>query len=77
MIARALIAHHAEAHPCEPGFIRSSDGKQIARCAPDGRLFVTIRDTTHGHRIEGQKPFIVSVRLESSEMDARPGRTDR
>jgi hypothetical protein len=82
------IASHAQAHLCEPGLIRSPDGKQMAvllrensrrfnsfvifsddegktwseprelpgaltgdrhvgRYAPDGRLFITFRDTTH------------------------------
>ena len=82
------IAAHPEAHLCEPGVIRSPDGKQLAvlmrensrrfnsfvvfsddegeswsvprevpgaltgdrhngRYGPDGRLFVTFRDTTH------------------------------
>jgi hypothetical protein len=83
-----VIAEHPAAHLCEPGLIRSPDGKQIAvllrensrrfnsfvvfsgdegktwtaprqlpgsltgdrhvgRYAPDGRLFVSFRDTTH------------------------------
>jgi len=83
-----VIAEHPEAHLCEPGLIRSPDGRQIAvllrensrkfnsfvifsddegqtwseprelpaaltgdrhvgKYAPDGRLFVTFRDTTH------------------------------
>ena len=83
-----VIAEHPAAHLCEPGAIRSPDGKQIAllmrensrkynsfvvfsndegstwtapvelpgsltgdrhtgRYAPDGRLFITFRDTTH------------------------------
>lgn len=83
-----VIAEHPAAHICEPGAIRSPDGKQIAllmrensrkfnsfvifsddegntwtepvelpgsltgdrhtgRYAPDGRLFITFRDTTH------------------------------
>lgn len=83
-----IIASHPEAHLCEPGLIRSPDGKQIAmllrensrkfnsfvmftndegetwseprelpgaltgdrhigKYAPDGRLFITFRDTTH------------------------------
>lgn len=82
------IAHHPDVHLCEPGAIRSPDGKQIAvllrensrtrnsflivsddegatwsdprelpgaltgdrhtgRYAPDGRLFISFRDTTH------------------------------
>jgi len=85
--APEMIASHAEAHLCEPGAIRSPNGKQIAvllrensrrfnsfvifsndegltwsaprempgaltgnrhvaRYAPDGRLFITFRDTT-------------------------------
>ncbi len=83
-----VIAEHPEAHLCEPGLIRSPDGRQIAvllrensrkfnsfvifsddegrtwteprelpaaltgdrhvgKYAPDGRLFITFRDTTH------------------------------
>lgn len=83
-----VIAEHREAHLCEPGLIRSPDGKQIAvllrensrqfnsfvivsddegrtwtqprelpgsltgdrhvgKYGPDGRLFVSFRDTTH------------------------------
>lgn len=86
--APTAIARHADAHLCEPGAVRSPDGKQIAvllrensrkynsmvifsndegqtwteprelpasltgdrhtaKYAPDGRLFVTFRDTTH------------------------------
>jgi hypothetical protein len=82
------IAEHAEAHLCEPGLVRSPDGRQLAvllrensrklnsfvifsddegqtwskprelpgaltgdrhvgKYAPDGRLFITFRDTTH------------------------------
>jgi hypothetical protein len=164
-----VITEHPEAHLCEPGAIRSPDGKQIAlllrensrkynsfvvfsddegctwsepaelpgaltgdrhtgRYAPDGRLFITFRDTTHesptkgdwvgwvgtyddifngrqgqyrirlmdnhkaadcaypglellpdgtfvtttyGHWIEGQSPFIVSVRFKLEEIDAK------
>jgi len=163
------IAEHATAHLCEPGAVRSPDGRQIAlllrensrkynsfvvfsddegqtwsrpvelpgaltgdrhtaRYAPDGRLFITFRDTTHesptkgdwvgwvgtyddivsgregqyrirlmdnhkaadcaypglellpdgtfvtttyGHWIEGESPFIVSVRFKLDEIDAR------
>jgi hypothetical protein len=84
----AVIAEHLEAHLCEPGLVRSPDGKQLAvllrensrkfnsfvifsddegktwteprelsgaltgdrhvgKYAPDGRLFVSFRDTTH------------------------------
>lgn len=165
----AVITEHATAHLCEPGAIRSPDGKQIAllmrensrkynsfvifsndegqtwtkpvelpgsltgdrhtgHYAPDGRLFVTFRDTTHesatkgdwvgwvgtyenivagregqyrvrlmdnhkgadcaypglellpdgtfvtttyGHWIEGEAPFIVSVRFKLEEIDAK------
>ncbi len=83
-----VIAHHADADLCEPGAIRSPDGRQLAvllrensrkhnsfvifsddegatwseprelpgaltgdrhtgRYAPDGRLFISFRDTTH------------------------------
>jgi len=164
-----VITEHPAAHLCEPGAIRSPDGKQIAlllrensrkynsfvifsndegrtwsepvelpgaltgdrhtgRYAPDGRLFITFRDTTHesptkgdwvgwvgtyedivngrqgqyrvrlmdnhkaadcaypglellpdgtfvtttyGHWIEGQSPFIVSVRFKLEEIDAK------
>jgi hypothetical protein len=164
-----VIAQHPIAHLCEPGAIRSPDGKQIAlllrensrkynsfvvftndegntwtdpvelpgaltgdrhtgRYAPDGRLFITFRDTTHesptkgdwvgwvgtyedivsgregqyrvrlmdnrkgadcaypglellpdgtfvtttyGHWIEGESPFIVSVRFKLEEIDAK------
>jgi len=164
-----VITEHPEAHLCEPGAIRSPDGKQIAlllrensrkynsfvvfsndegrtwsepvelpgaltgdrhtgRYAPDGRLFITFRDTTHqsptkgdwvgwvgkyedivngrqgqyrvrlmdnykdadcaypglellpdgtfvtttyGHWIEGESPFIVSVRFKVEEIDAK------
>jgi len=164
-----VIAEHPTAHLCEPGAVRSPDGKQIAlllrensrkynsfvvfsndegstwtepaelpgsltgdrhtgRYAPDGRLFITFRDTTHesptkgdwvgwvgryedivygrqgqyrvrlmdnhkgadcaypglellpdgtfvtttyGHWIEGEQPFIVSVRFKLEEIDAR------
>ncbi|MCH7559404.1 MAG: exo-alpha-sialidase [Planctomycetes bacterium] len=164
-----VIAEHPTAHLCEPGAIRSPDGKQIAlllrensrkynsfvifsndegstwtepaelpgsltgdrhtgRYAPDGRLFITFRDTTHesptkgdwvgwvgryedivygrqgqyrvrlmdnhkgadcaypglellpdgtfvtttyGHWIEGEQPFIISVRFKLEEIDAR------
>jgi len=164
-----VITEHPKAHLCEPGAVRSPDGKQIAlllrensrkynsfvvfsndegrtwsepvelpgaltgdrhtgRYAPDGRLFITFRDTTHqsptkgdwvgwvgkyddivkgkegqyrirlmdnhkgadcaypglellpdgtfvtttyGHWIEGQAPFIVSVRFKLEEIDAR------
>ncbi|MFH1919477.1 MAG: sialidase family protein [Planctomycetota bacterium] len=162
-----VIAHRPDVHLCEPGAIRSPDGKQIAllmrensrrrnsfvvftddegktwsepaelpgaltgdrhqgRYAPDGRLLVSFRDTTHesptkgdwvawvgtyddivhrregqyrvrlmdnhkgadcaypameqlpdgtfvvttyGHWIEGEMPFIVSVRLKLEEID--------
>lgn len=164
-----VIAEHPTAHLCEPGAIRSPDGKQIAlllrensrkynsfvifsndegqswtkpielpgsltgdrhtgRYAPDGRLFISFRDTTHesptkgdwvgwigtyedivngregqyrvrlmdnhkqadcaypglevlpdgtfiattyGHWIEGEAPFIVSVRFKLKEIDAK------
>ena len=164
-----VITEHLAAHLCEPGAIRSPDGKQIAlllrensrkynsfvvfsndegrtwsepvelpgaltgdrhtgRYAPDGRLFITFRDTTHespakgdwvgwvgkyedivngregqyrvrlmdnhkaadcaypglellpdgtfvtttyGHWIEGESPFIVSVRFKLEEIDAK------
>ena len=164
-----VIAEHPTAHICEPGAIRSPDGKQIAlllrensrkynsfvvfsndegqswtkpielpgsltgdrhtgRYAPDGRLFISFRDTTHesptkgdwvgwigtyedivngregqyrvrlmdnhkqadcaypglevlpdgtfvattyGHWIEGEEPFIVSVRFKLKEIDAK------
>ncbi len=164
-----VIAEHPTAHICEPGAIRSPDGKQIAlllrensrkfnsfvifsndegqswtkpielpgsltgdrhtgRYAPDGRLFISFRDTTHesptkgdwvgwvgtyedivhgregqyrvrlmdnhkqsdcaypglevlpdgtfisttyGHWIEGEAPFIVSVRFKLKETDAK------
>lgn len=163
------IAEHATAHLCEPGAVRSPDGRQIAvllrensrtynsfvvfsddegqtwtkpvelpgsltgdrhtaRYAPDGRLFITFRDTTHesptkgdwvgwvgtyddivggregqyrvrlmdnhksadcaypglellpdgtfvtttyGHWVEGESPFIVSVRFKLDEIDAK------
>ena len=164
-----VIAEHPTAHICEPGAIRSPDGKQIAllmrensrkynsfvvfsndegqtwtkpielpgsltgdrhtgRYAPDGRLFISFRDTTHesptkgdwvgwigtyedivnglegqyrvrlmdnhkqadcaypglevlpdgtfiattyGHWVEGEAPFIVSVRFKLKEIDAK------
>lgn len=164
-----IVTEHPTAHLCEPGAIRSPDGRQIAlllrensrkfnsfvvfsndegatwtepvelpgsltgdrhtgRYAPDGRLFITFRDTTHesptkgdwvgwvgtyedivkgrqgqyrvrlmdnhkaadcaypglellpdgtfvtttyGHWIEGQSPFIVSVRFKLEEIDAK------
>jgi len=164
-----VIAEHPTAHLCEPGAVRSPDGKQIAlllrensrkynsfvvfsndegstwtepaelpgsltgdrhtgRYAPDGRLFITFRDTTHesptkgdwvgwvgrygdivygrqgqyrvrlmdnhkgadcaypglellpdgtfvtttyGHWIEGEQPFIISVRFKLEEIDAK------
>ncbi len=164
-----VITEHPEAHLCEPGAIRSPNGKQIAlllrensrkynsfvvfsndeghtwtkpvelpgaltgdrhtgRYAPDGRLFITFRDTTHqsptkgdwvgwvgtyedivneregqyrvrlmdnhkaadcaypglellpdgtfvtttyGHWVEGESPFIVSVRFKLEEIDAK------
>jgi hypothetical protein len=164
-----VITEHPAAHLCEPGAIRSPDGRQIAlllrensrkynsfvifsndegnswsepvelpgaltgdrhtgRYAPDGRLFITFRDTTHesptkgdwvgwvgtyddivngregqyrirlmdnhkaadcaypglelltdgtfvtttyGHWIEGESPFIVSVRFKLEEIDAK------
>jgi len=163
-----VVTEHPTAHLCEPGAIRSPDGKQIAllmrensrkhnsfgvfsddegqswgkpielpgsltgdrhvgRYAPDSRLFITFRDTTHesptkgdwvgwagryedivsgregqyrvrlmdnhkaadcaypglellpdgtfvtttyGHWIEGESPFIVSVRFKLEEIDA-------
>lgn len=90
----AVIARHASAHLCEPGAVRSPDGRQIAvllrensrkmnsfvifsndegstwteprelpgaltgdrhvaRYAPDGRLFITFRDTTLDSRTRG------------------------
>lgn len=164
-----VVTEHPTAHLCEPGAIRSPDGRQIAlllrensrtynsfvvfsndegvtwteplelpgsltgdrhtgRYAPDERLFITFRDTTHesptkgdwvgwvgtyedivkgregqyrirlmdnhkaadcaypglellpdgtfvtttyGHWIEGQSPFIISVRFKLEEIDAR------
>jgi hypothetical protein len=164
-----VIAEHPQAHLCEPGAIRSPDGRQIAvllrensrnfnsfvifsndegrswtkpvellgaltgdrhtgKYAPDGRLFITFRDTTHqsptmgdwvgwvgtyddivngregqyrvrlmenhkdadcaypglellpdgtfvtttyGHWLEGEQPFIVSVRFKLEEIDAK------
>ena len=164
-----VIAQHPTAHLCEPGAVRSPDGKQIAlllrensrrhnsfvifsndegntwtepvelpgaltgdrhtcRYAPDGRLFITFRDMTHesptrgdwvgwvgtyedivkrregqyrirlmdnhvrtdcaypglellpdgtfvtttyGHWIEGESPFIMSVRFKMEEIDAK------
>jgi hypothetical protein len=89
-----VIAEHPRAHLCEPGAIRSPDGKQIAvllrensrkfnsfvifsndegrtwtkpvelpgaltgdrhtgKYAPDGRLFITFRDTTHQSPTKG------------------------
>ena len=89
-----VIAEHPDAHLCEPGLIRSPDGKQIAvllrenrrkhnsfvifsddegktwteprelpgsltgdrhvgKYAPDGRLFVSFRDTTHESPTKG------------------------
>ena len=173
-----VIAEHPNAHLCEPGLIRSPDGRQIAlllrensrkfnsfvifsndeaktwtkprqltasltgdrhtgRYAPDGRLFITFRDTTlisktkgdwvgwvgtyedivkgregqyrvrlmdnkntwdcaypglellpdgtfvtttYGHWVEGQAPFVVSVRFKITELDAKaallPNNTD-
>jgi hypothetical protein len=166
-----VIAEHTTAHICEPGAIRSPDGKQIAllmrensrkynsfvifsndegqtwtkpielpgsltgdrhtgRYAPDGRLFISFRDTTHesptkgdwvgwvgtyedivngregqyrvrlmdnhkqadcaypglevlpdgtfiattyGHWVEGEAPFIMSVRFKLKEIDAKVG----
>jgi hypothetical protein len=163
------VVSHPEAHLCEPGVIRSPDGKQLAMLlrensrkfnsfvtfsndegttwttprqlpgaltgdrhvgayAPDGRLFITFRDTTlesstkgdwvawvgryedivegrqgqyrvrlmhntkgsdccyagleslpdgtlvtatYGHWTEGEQPYIVSVRLKLSELDAK------
>ncbi|MBM3744639.1 MAG: exo-alpha-sialidase [Acidobacteria bacterium] len=170
--APRVIATHPTAHLCEPGMVRSPDGKQLAvllrensrkqnshviysddegatwseplelpgaltgdrhvgRYAPDGRLFMTFRDTTlesptrgdwvgwvgvyddirhrregqyrvrlmdnhkggdccypglellpggafvtttYGHWVEGEQPFIVSVRLKLEELDARAKR---
>lgn len=167
-----VIAEHPQAHLCEPGLIRSPDGRQMAvllrensrkfnsfvifsddegrtwteprelpaaltgdrhvgKYAPDGRLFVTFRDTTrvsptqgdwvgwvgayddivagregqyrvrlmdntkgadcaypglellpdgtfvtttYGHWTDGESPYIVSVRLKLSELDARAAR---
>jgi hypothetical protein len=167
--APAAILGHPEAHLCEPGVIRSPDGKQMAmllrensrrfnsfvsfsddegttwseprelpgaltgdrhvgRYAPDGRLFITFRDTTHisptkgdwagwvgtyedilkgqegqyrvrlmdntkeadcaypglellpdgtfvtttyGHWTEGEPPYIITVRFNMAELDAR------
>lgn len=164
-----VIAEHPTAHICEPGIVRSPDGKQLAallrensrkhnsfvifsddegetwsepvelpgaltgdrhtaRYAPDGRLFITFRDTTlesptrgdwagwvgtyddivkgregqyrvrlmdnhkaadccypglellpdgtfvtttYGHWIEGEQPYIVSVRFRLEELDAK------
>jgi hypothetical protein len=164
-----IVAQHPTAHLCEPGAVRSPDGRQIAlllrensrkqnsfvifsddegstwtepvelpgaltgdrhtcRYAPDGRLFITFRDMTHesptrgdwvgwvgryddivngregqyrirlmdnhfrtdcaypglellpdgtfvtttyGHWIEGESPFIVSVRFKMEEIDAK------
>lgn len=40
---------------------------------PDG-TFVT---TTYGHWIEGESPFIVSVRLKLSDIDVLAGRPTR
>ncbi len=169
-----VITEHPAAHLCEPGAIRSPNGRQIAlllrensrkynsfvvfsndegntwtrpvelpgsltgdrhtgRYAPDGRLFITFRDTTHesptkgdwvgwvgtyedivngregqyrvrlmdnhkaadcaypglellpdgtfvtttyGHWIEGESPFIVSVRFKLEEIDARYSRME-
>ena len=166
--APEVIATHPEAHLCEPGLVRSPNGRQIAvllrensrklnsflitsddegetwskpvelpgaltgdrhvgAYAPDGRLFLTFRDTTHesttkgdwvgwvghyedilkgrqgqyrvrlmdntkgadccypglevlrdgafltttyGHWREGEQPYVVSVRLKLSEIDA-------
>jgi len=92
--APQVIAEHAEAHLCEPGLLRSPDGRQIAlllrensrkynsfvifsddegttwsrprelpaaltgdrhtgRYAPDGRLFVSFRDTAHVSSTQG------------------------
>jgi hypothetical protein len=163
-----VIAEHPTAHLCEPGLIRSPDGRQIAvllrensrkynsfvivsddegktwteprelpgaltgdrhvgKYAPDGRLFVSFRDTTresptkgdwvgwigtyddivagregqyrvrlmdnrkafdcaypgvevlpdgtfvvttYGHWVEGEQPYVVSVRFKLSELDA-------
>jgi hypothetical protein len=89
-----VIAEHATAHLCEPGAVRSPDGKQIAvllrensrkhnsfviftddecqtwseprelpgaltgdrhtaKYAPDGRLFISFRDTTHDSPTKG------------------------
>jgi hypothetical protein len=89
-----IIATHPDAHLCEPGVIRSPDGKRLAallrensrkhnsfvifsddegetwteprelpgaltgdrhvgRYAPDGRLFVSFRDTTHDSPTQG------------------------
>jgi len=89
-----VIAHHPKAHLCEPGSIRSPDGKQLAvllrensrtrnsyvifsndegqswsrprqlpaaltgdrhtgKYAPDGRLFISFRDTTHDSPTKG------------------------
>jgi hypothetical protein len=89
-----VIAEHPEAHLCEPGLIRSPDGRQLAvllrensrrfnsfvifsddegrtwteprelpgaltgdrhagRYAPDGRLFISFRDTTHESPTKG------------------------
>jgi len=170
--APQVIATHPTAHLCEPGLVRSPDGRQLAvllrensrkqnshvifsddegatwsepvelpgaltgdrhvgKYAPDGRLFMTFRDTTlesptrgdwvgwvgvyddilhqregqyrvrlmdnhkggdccypglellpggtfvtttYGHWVEGEQPFIVSVRLKLAELDARAKR---
>jgi hypothetical protein len=167
--APRMIATHPTAHLCEPGLVRSPDGRQLAallrensrkqnsfvifsndegekwskpvelpgaltgdrhtaRYAPDGRLFITFRDTTlesptrgdwvawvgkyedivkgsegqyrvrlmdnhkgadccypglellpngtlvtttYGHWIEGEQPYIVSVRLKLKELDQK------
>jgi hypothetical protein len=170
-----VIAQHPSADLCEPGLIRSPDGRQMAvllrenrrklnsflivsddegrswseprelpgaltgdrhvgKYGPDGRLFLSFRDTTHesptrgdwvgwvgtyedivsgregqyrvrlmdnhkaadcaypgvevlpdgtfvvttyGHWIEGEAPYIVSVRLKLAELDAAAGRSRR
>ncbi|MBM3757896.1 MAG: exo-alpha-sialidase [Acidobacteria bacterium] len=92
--APSIVARHSEAHLCEPGVVRSPDGKQLAMLlrensrkfnsfvtfsndegatwtaprelpaaltgdrhvgvyAPDGRLFITFRDTTRESATKG------------------------
>jgi len=75
----AAMPARSNLHLCEPGIIRSPDGKQLCVLLSENsrrkNSFVifpddTVVTTTYGHWTKGEAPYIVSVRLKLRELDA-------